>query len=93
MTSKITSEIILETINTNNKENYEGAFFYSLAPKVQLSVLQLLKNEILFEDCIGVFYYTALNFELSKYVGFLRKGIKAYIDNFDAGLMDRKMDL
>lgn len=40
-----------------------------------------------------MYYYLALNFELVKYIEFLKKCIKAYVDNFDPGLMKLKMDL
>ncbi len=92
-TCDVISEVVIENVNTSPANSYKGAFFYSLAPKVQLAMLELVKESILSEDCVGVYYYIALNFELSKYVEYLRKCIKSYIDNFDAGLMDIKMDL
>ena len=85
--------MVLETVSTSDTPGYDGAFFYSLAPKVQLATLEMLRREILMEDCIGMYYHTALNFELTKYMEFLKKCIKAYIDNFDPGLMDRRMNL
>lgn len=83
----------MEWVNMEDNEAQNDVYFYTLPPKLQKHITDLISKNILIEDCFGVYYYLALNFEVMKYMDFLRQCIKYYIDNFDEDFLKDDIDI
>lgn len=81
--SNLKRDLYLEKIQIDGFFNFKGIYFFSLSPKFQKNIMDLIEEDFLGEDMVFVVYQMALNFEVVKYINYVYELMKFNIHNFD----------